>query len=273
MEDGSTGTVSEWGTLQVEARPVFYAEAGKRNFVIFFAGRRWILIEAVIDGVYLGNKTAVVDYIADPTKFNTFQSVYSPFFASDVMDVGEPSDAATPDKLKWFLTRRNSADDDDVLVKWWEPALDEPIDTVLHCDFCDNFENPCENGGKCVIDAETGKGQCQCYPGSHGTLCEKEDLCTDKDSNDMTSLIGCEYNGTCTASGRCTGCPVGYLGSRCQVPVSCSELADILGSDVSSGCFRGGSCGDDGICACPDGFEGAHCQFPNPEELGVDWLV
>lgn len=271
MADGSEGTKSDVGTFQVEYRPVYYGAGRLHHYLLFFAGRRWVITDASMNDEALENKTAVVDYLSDPTKFNHISSFFSPSYASSPMDVGTPSDAASPDKLNWFNVRKCGLDDDSSDCAWWEVAEDEPVDAVLHCAFCDQRDNPCENGATCNFEKSPGdQGICECFPGTKGSLCEYEVLCTDPQDDDASKTMGCEGGGTCTATGKCSGCSVGYVGSRCQLALPCSAMTEIVGGE----CFRGGTCDQSAVtggCTCPEPYNGPHCQFPNATDLDMEW--
>ena len=275
------GSSKEDRSLQVNYRPVYWAveKDNSTNYLMFFSGRRWVIIDAVIDGKYLDNKTVAVDYL--DSEFDSTASQYTPLFASDPMDMGTPTNQETPSKMTWHRLRRIGQDDDTVAT-WWEPAEDEPLDSVLRCAFCDNRENPCENEGFC--DRTRGPddphlGVCECQPGVQGSLCEVDPGCNAPSPDDATIDMGCPFEAinetsSCTPSGKCTPCPVGWTGTRCTIWIGCDVMKHYMTAPSDwNGCFRGGECQDDGTCSCPEGYGGEYshlCQFPNATEAAFD---
>ena len=98
LSDGSPSSQRE-GVFQIEYKPVFYAKHGSTVYLMFFAGRRWVVADAV-GGRYFDTEADVVDFMSNQT-FSLIEPGmdFEPYFASAVMDVLTPADAATPERL------------------------------------------------------------------------------------------------------------------------------------------------------------------------------
>ena len=106
-------------------------------------------------------------------------------------------------------------------------------------------------------------------PGTEGSLCEYETKCTDL--AETGEMQGCFGNATCGADGKCSKCPFGTYGLRCQTVLSCNETAQLPGFDLNEGCLQGGTCSESGECVCPEPSSGELCQYPLDEELVEAW--
>ena len=98
LKDGSPSSQRE-GVFQIEFKPVFYGERGSYVYIMFFAGRRWV-VTSEVGGQYFSNEADVVDFMSQKnfSLVDPYMS-FEPYFASDVMDVLTPADAATPSRL------------------------------------------------------------------------------------------------------------------------------------------------------------------------------
>lgn len=211
------------GTLQVEYRPVYFAEGLNTSWIMAFLGRRWVIYGGRSE--YM-TKANLVDWISGPD-YSSIDSVFAPIYVSSPVDIGTPSDGATPADLSWFYATRkfqgNAIEANDELADpldddtprpyattWWVEE-NQPLSARFICSLCDSSTNPCKNNGVCVETTQT----CSCSK-EVGALCEYEVKCTDPDASDPDSIAGCPYNATCGLSGKCAGCPDGYLGNTCQ---------------------------------------------------------
>jgi len=109
-------------------------------------------------------------------------------------------------------------------------------------------ENPCQNGGVCVV-AEA-QNLCYCSPGFRGDHCDLLEATCAADR--------CLNGGVCVEDGgdiRCD-CATGWEGDSCQINHD---------DCTPNPCANGGSCAD-GIgsftCSCSNGFTGASCSEP-----------
>ncbi|CAB9523270.1 expressed unknown protein [Seminavis robusta] len=294
LSDGSKSSTSgdSSNVLQIEYRPVYFGKSERnRTFVMFFAGRRFVLVDKMDDQVF-ANKQEAVDYISSDT-FNILHSGYSPHYVSGAMDVDEPNEKAIPDRIGWYRVRAIDQMSGEGNKGWWSVAMDEPVETKLHCAHCNEVSNPCENFGYCnFTNNSTGTpfGSCVCYQGTQGSLCEYDEKCNDPVEDDQTHdddddgipyTLGCFYSTHCQLDGTCANCPVGLWGSRCAVPIPChlaaknAKFDDTYKGDSSAfnGCFRGGTCDHKtGSCTCLEPYRGPLCQFPNVTDIkGVNF--
>ncbi|XP_038051953.1 sushi, nidogen and EGF-like domain-containing protein 1 isoform X2 [Patiria miniata] len=116
-------------------------------------------------------------------------------------------------------------------------------------------DNPCSNGGTCVLQPDTDPYfSCQCPEGSTGDLCQnaQQSLC---------DAHPCLNNSTCEGGlhyYRCI-CAAGYAGESCEtMQISLCE---------SNPCQHGGTCRGDTYffnCACASGWGGRFCEYVAP---------
>lgn len=223
-EDGNNRTRAidqHEGTLQNEFRPIYFGEGSNANWVLTFLGRRWIIY-----GLDSNVTKALVVAVFSNANYSAVDSIFSPIFVSSPMDINTPSDGPTPADLSWFYaTRKYQGNviesgtailDDDTprsyATTWWVEE-NQPLSTRLICAMCDTSKNPCKNFGSCNETTRT----CSCVK-EIGALCEYEVKCTDRGNDgDPDSIIGCPFNATCGASGKCSGCPDGTEGNTCQL--------------------------------------------------------
>ncbi|KAJ8036101.1 Hyalin [Holothuria leucospilota] len=149
-------------------------------------------------------------------------------------------------------------------------------------DNCAN-ECQCENGASC--DPQTGV--CLCRPGFTGNQCEL--VCpAGFYGQDCATVCDCPSschpeNGTCICEPGFMGqscidiCPIGTFGQDCLgVCPDCSsggQCDPVTGLCIDScNCTNGGSCDQQGVCLCPDGFEGRYCET-QAQDKDVSLLV
>jgi len=127
-------------------------------------------------------------------------------------------------------------------------------DNVVQVDPCIALSF-CNENGYCVRNRDRTTATCQCNQGWTGDTCLTRQRITCKDLN------FCNNAGDCITSNggdsRCQ-CYDKFDGDRCQVEKQDSRCID------QSFCSNGGVCMETTTtkyCICPDGYEGAQCQY------------
>ncbi len=115
-------------------------------------------------------------------------------------------------------------------------------------DPCHSINNPCQNGGTCSNN--NGVASCDCPVGYTGASCETVIPC---DTITCLNDAGCEVDASGIPS--CI-CQPGYFGVNCEsydpcLAVDCPETATCI----------------DGVCYCPDGYEGDNCDVEIREKF------
>lgn len=124
-----------------------------------------------------------------------------------------------------------------------------------HTGWIGPFCNECERYPGCMHGTCVRPWDCLCNEGWGGLFCNQ-------DLNYCTNHKPCRNNGTCfnTGQGSYTcNCPPGFTGTDCEhsipgfhslSPTSCLE----------DPCYNGGTCLDNGQCACLPRFSGLQCE-------------
>uniref|UniRef100_A0AC35UHH3 Neurogenic locus Notch protein n=1 Tax=Rhabditophanes sp. KR3021 TaxID=114890 RepID=A0AC35UHH3_9BILA len=128
--------------------------------------------------------------------------------------------------------------------------------TGRYCQFanlCKSDKNPCQNGGTCSTEYETGKLTCNCEGiyNFGGPYCSEDvDECAEEKHD-------CSITGTCqnTVGGHFCKCNLGYEGSTCGRNIN---------DCASNPCLNDGVCRDDTNkyeCFCQTDTYGKNCEF------------
>ncbi|CAF3086326.1 unnamed protein product [Rotaria sp. Silwood2] len=138
------------------------------------------------------------------------------------------------------------------------------ITTVSPC-----LQNPCFNGGACIVLPSPNSYFCQCPEYTYGSHCENLNRC-------FIQPTPCQNNGLCIPgpnSAYSCSCSSQYTGIHCETFIS---LASICTSVV---CLNGGTClalNDNTIafCQCRPGYSGSRCVCsPSPCKNGASCFV
>ncbi|XP_035517937.1 stabilin-1 [Morone saxatilis] len=110
----------------------------------------------------------------------------------------------------------------------------------------------CSNHGECQ-DGNLGNGECRCYEGFHGTMCE--DCEPGRYGVNCSSKCVCDH-GKCedglAGSGRCV-CYKGWKGSSCSLEIKDDACGGVC--DENANCITGPK-GSAAACVCAAGYEG-----------------
>ncbi|CAB9517477.1 Neurogenic locus notch homolog protein 4 [Seminavis robusta] len=224
--------------ILVYNKPVYFARLGKSGVpvtVIMFTGRRWGLflnLEFYDANELQQLKENLHTYL--PVDFHTFYSTHKVYFFTDPMDLGSPSDGASPVDLQWYHSRK--------LLNLGTRSLyrvdhNQPTNTVFLCPVCQPVVNNCLNGGTCVtpefdesnlIEYLTVEGTCNCTDGFVGEMCERQQNCYEE-------MAQCYNGGNCTISTGSCSCPFPHAGKLCQYRMSDEFIGVYTQSLVDSG--------------------------------------
>jgi len=135
--------------------------------LILYTGQSWILTD-ILKSKTTGDDVSMQEYMdTDPEFRSILQDII--ILGNNVSLVtGSVSDKRTsysPLGLRWFRKREAP-----VGASQNYPTADQsrPVDEVLvSCGVCDENDNPCSFGGKCLED-----GTCDCINGGFGALCQ-----------------------------------------------------------------------------------------------------
>ncbi|EFC41524.1 predicted protein [Naegleria gruberi] len=126
----------------------------------------------------------------------------------------------------------------------------------------------CSNHGKCVINATTLEGKCQCNSGYYGTYCGAFN-CYGLANNDTNV---CSGHGSCTGINSCScysnSTKGFYSGSTCSSCHPAYSGANCLTRYCNnSTCLHGGTCVNN-ICNCVGNFTGLLCESCKTYQYG-----
>jgi hypothetical protein len=149
-----------------------------------------------------------------------------------------------------------------------EDVNGEPEICVYRCDkFCFLFDSCglCNLNSKCNWCGNFTDGQCT--DKSSATACPAEDVETTCPCSEYAFLgcdtcnnaPGCEWccaggNSTCASLSNAATCPGTFINT------TCNDLNACKSDDFLTGCLNGGTC-TCGVCNCPPGLAGDHCEF------------
>jgi hypothetical protein len=149
-----------------------------------------------------------------------------------------------------------------------EDVNGEPEICVYRCDkFCFLFDSCglCNLNSKCNWCGNYTDGQCT--DKSSATACPAEDVETTCPCSEYAFLgcdtcnnaPGCEWccaggNSTCASLSNAATCPGTFINT------TCNDLNACKSGDFLTGCLNGGAC-TCGVCNCPPGLAGDHCEF------------
>ncbi|CAB9518999.1 Notch ligand involved in the mediation of Notch signaling (By similarity) [Seminavis robusta] len=202
-----------------------FQKAGVKNTTdfMFFTGRRWVIFSARQPGETIPESTsssqthpALPNRYAEMLIAKLFERIpnethsienadefvwyYRPYFFSEPVDFGTPSDVLEPLGLNWF---RAVHQHHGLGFDGWVTDESQPLQTNFICAECNDRTNPCYNDFQCENSTET----CLCDEFYQGALCEHPLRCDQQP---------CHNNGTCDAwKGYCE-CPSPFYGSLCQ---------------------------------------------------------
>jgi hypothetical protein len=143
-------------------RPVYVNELEEGGYdAILFTGCRWI-VTFYTSGWMSGSTETTVDIMDYLAHFDGHYSNFTAAFISGPVDVGRPSNAATPIQEDWFRTTEQSSGLD-------IQSADEnfPIDVDFICATCNNGTATCSFNSVCNSD-----GTCECTTGARGVRCQ-----------------------------------------------------------------------------------------------------
>jgi hypothetical protein len=214
-----------------------YKEAGFVNAtdVMFFTGRRWVIFSYRQPGEHLmsgegqaysnfnemnsSNPHALVlmegllgtgegvgelliaqqDLQAENGPAAFFFAKFRPYFFSEPVDAGTPSDVLEPLGLHWFRAITDQTLEGD----GWRVDESQPLETRFLCSECDSRSNPCYNQQQCNALTET----CRCDRFYQGSLCERPVRC---------DRHACLNGGKCDSWYGYCECVSPYYGNLCQ---------------------------------------------------------
>ncbi len=146
---------------------------------------------------------------------------------------------------------------------------EDPEICVYRCDkFCFLFNSCglCNLNPKCNWCGNYTDGQCtdknsfsaSCNATEVKTTCPCEEY-SFLGCDTCNNIAGCEWccagaNSTCATLGDASTCPGEFINT------TCNDLNGCKSSDFLTGCINGGKC-TCGVCDCPPGLVGDHCEF------------
>ena len=164
-----TGTIVY--TYPALTHPIFVESTSTPSSfeLMFFTGQSWVLTD-VLKSRTTGGDVSMQKYMDTEPEFRyiLIGIVFNGTGVSLVTDsvaVNSVELSYTPSGLRWYRMREA-----DRGVPYNYPTADQsrPVDDILlTCASCDDNENPCFFGGKCLDD-----GTCACVNGGSGALCK-----------------------------------------------------------------------------------------------------
>ena len=180
--------------IDVYYHPVYIHEYETGLYeIMLFSGRRWAVTYSDLMPLDAPGLESLTTYVSS---FHATDPNITMVFLSEAVDVGTPSEAATPVGLQWYYAEARRGNCGSVQSH----HSDRDLSANFLCAICNNMTNPCFYDGVCNESTET----CDCSVGSSGVLCQVPPLGNGR-CDPVFNLAQFSYDGGDCCESTCVG--------------------------------------------------------------------